>query len=108
MIEPLHRGLTARAEVPPRHRVDGVLLHLGNASGMRLHMDTAARRAFPAGARVPRWNAGHYLFDGHHIRDQALDLTGRTSRGCHGATRTEHLEEIPSFKLGHDKWLSPI
>src|SRR5690606_4086803 len=60
--------------------------------------DAAARRTFPAGARIPVGYPGDNALGRNDVWDQLLNRLGASARyGCSAAGDSENLEKIPSL-----------
>ena len=68
IVQPLWRGLTARAERASIDRVVGIALHLEHATVARLDQDAAAGRTLATRTREIRGDAGDGVVRRSHVQ----------------------------------------
>ena len=76
IVEPLERGLAARAEPPLIDRRIRVALELDDAAFAHLGVQPAPGRAFAAGGGIVRGDAGDLVLGRHRVRHEVLGRLG--------------------------------
>ena len=95
IVQPLQRGLSARAQPAAIDGGVGIALELDRAALAHAHADTAARRAFPARRGVVRGGPRNLVFGLNQIGDQPLGRLRADAAGGHrGGSRPSDAENF--------------
>jgi len=98
VVQPVQRGLPARAEAAVRDRRERIALRLHRTPFPRPDVHAAAGGALPARGAEPRREAGDHVLRRDHVWQQPLRALRRaTEQPGAGASGPDDLEELTAF-----------